>query len=151
MVYSYPNQKCFVDLIYSFVFAFLCWWDISEHTANTHSQKEHFHNWIPRLVGPGHTFRNERKDSLAVARGHFLLIFFLYQTAALNYRIFLCDVAVPGLQLVPGITDARLERWTFIRLKETARPVFVDSFRFSGEEIGIAKLILHFLKCSLPT
>lgn len=76
----------------------------------------------------------KRKDSFAVAPGHFLLIFFLYQSAALNYKIFPRDVAVvPGLQLVSGITDARLERRTFIRLKETAHPVFVDLIFSSGK------------------
>lgn len=100
---------------------------------NTRSQKERSNKWIPcnGLVRPDDTFQTERKDSLTVAWGHFRLIFLLYQTAALNYRIFLRSVSLPGPQPVSGITDARLECQAFLSgKKETPHPPLVDLFFF---------------------
>lgn len=99
---------------------------------------------IPCLVKPGHTFQKRGRILSLWLRDIFFSFSFFIKSAALNYKIFPRNVAVvPGLQLVSGITDARLERRTFIRLKETAHPVFVD-FIFSS---GNRNRNSAFLKC----
>lgn len=121
----------------AFLFLYICITRAFRTPMHTHSQKERSNKWFPciGLVGPGNTFQSKRKDSLTVAWGHFRLIFLLYQTAALNYRIFLRSVSLPGPQPVPGITDARLERQAFLSgKKETACPPLVDLFFFLKRE-----------------
>lgn len=119
----YSGRLISVSLLSCFyTYNMLTFLHTNAHT-DTRFQKESSNKWFPciGLVRPGNTFQSERKDSLSVARGHFRLIFLLYQTAALNYRIILRSVSLPGPQPVPGITDARLERQAFLSGKKRNR------------------------------